>query len=161
MARWMLENKSYESFLPLYKCKRKRPDRYRDVELPIFPGYLFCRFDARARLPVLTTPGVLEIVGAGRLPIPIPESEIDAIRRLFTLALPAEPWPFLEVGQRVYVQDGPLRGVVGILTGVNRKQRLVLAVTLLRRAVAIEVDRAWVLPAVAVNTRAIDLAGRD
>jgi len=144
MAAMMLSHKGYESLLPLYKCKRPRPGRLRDVELPVFPGYLFCQFDATARLPILTTPGVLHVVGLGRAPIPVAENEIQAIQRLVSSPLQAEPWPYVEAGQTVYVQEGPLQGVEGILLAIKNSHRLVISITLLKRAVAVEIERAAV-----------------
>ena len=75
-----LGNKGYEHFLPVYRTKRQWSDRVKEVELPLFPGYLFCRFDINSRLPILVTPGVKLIVGYGKAPIPICENEMDAIR---------------------------------------------------------------------------------
>lgn len=148
MAAMMLEHKGYESFLPLYKCRHHRPDGYRDVQLPLFPGYLFCHFNPTVRLPILTTPGVLHVVGLGRMPVPVEEAEIDSIRRLTSSELYSEPWPYLEGGQSVYIQDGPLQGIVGTLLTVKHGHRLVLSVTLLKRSVAVEIDRNWVVPAI-------------
>jgi transcription antitermination factor NusG len=156
MAAMMLTHKGYESLLPLYKCKRQRPGRLRDVELPVFPGYLFCQFDATARLPILTTPGVLHVVGLGRTPIPVAETEIQAIQRLVNSPLAAEPWPYVEVGQTVCVQEGPLRGVEGILLAIKNGHRLVISVTLLKRAVAVEIERTSVLPTAWQSSRMVD-----
>jgi transcription antitermination factor NusG len=146
LAAMMLTNKGYETLLPLYKCRRRRPDRYKEIHLPLFPGYLFCQFDLNARLPILTTPGVLHVVGFGRAPIPIEPGEMQAVRHLAESQLLAEPCPYLEVGQKVYIQDGPLEGTVGILLALKNGHRLIVSVTLLRRSVAVEVDRDWIRP---------------
>jgi transcription antitermination factor NusG len=156
MAAMMLSHKGYESLLPLYKCKRPRPGRFRDVELPLFPGYLFCQFDATGRLPILTTPGVLQVVGLGRTPMPVAESEIQAIQRLVSSPLQAEPWPYVEVGQTVYVQEGPLQGVEGILLAIKNSHRLVISVTLLKRAVAVEIERGSVVATAPRTSRIAD-----
>ena len=145
MAAMMLDHKGYESFLPLYK-PRRRNSRDRDVRLPLFPGYLFCRFNETFRLPILTTPGVLHVVGLVRVPIPVDDLEVTAIRRLVESPLLPEAWSFLEAGQRVYINDGPLEGIEGTLVTVKNSNRLVLSVALLRRSVAVEIDRAWVSP---------------
>jgi transcriptional antiterminator RfaH len=158
LAATMLANKGYEHLLPLYKCRRRRPDRYKEIQLPIFPGYLFCQFNLSARLPILTTPGILHVVGCGRIPTPIDQAEMEAIRRLAGSCLQAEPWPYLEVGQKVCVQDGPLKGTVGILLAVKNTHRLLLSVTLLQRAVAVEIDRDWVKPASVLHPRAVPLS---
>src|SRR5580700_6204160 len=75
-----LSGKGYDEYLPLYHSRRTWSDRSKDLDLPLFPGYLFCRFDAQFRLPILTTPGVISIVGTGRIPVAIPDLEIDAIQ---------------------------------------------------------------------------------
>src|SRR5579863_4298574 len=122
-----LRGKGYEPFLPIYSCRRRWSDRIKKVELPLFPGYLFCRFDLQNRLPILVTPGVIQVIGNGKNPIPIDDAEIAAIQAVVQSELPREPWPFLQVGQRVSVGWGPLRGSEGILLSVKGNHRLVLS----------------------------------
>lgn len=114
------------------------------VDLPLFPGYLFCRFDVLKKLPILQAPGVIQVVGNHRQPVPVDETEINAIRQLVASGIPNEPWPYLEAGDRVRIWTGPLQGLEGLLVAIKGSHRLVLAVTLLQRAVAVEVDRASV-----------------
>jgi transcription antitermination factor NusG len=140
----MLSGKGYEPFLPVYTCRRRWSDRIKDFELPLFPGYLFCRFDPRNRLPILMTPGVIQVVGAGKTPVPVDEGEITAIQILMGSGLPGRPWAYLQVGQRVRIERGPLAGVEGTLTGFRGRYRLVMSVTLLQRSVAVEVEGAWI-----------------
>ena len=135
-----LEGKGYEWFLPLYKERRRWSDRIKHVEAPLFPGYVFCRFNPNDRLPILKTPGVAQIVGYSRVPVPVAENEIEAIRRLVASGVPNFPCAYLEVGSRVRIEAGALRGVEGILTDVKGKRRLVLSITLLQRSVAVEID---------------------
>ena len=147
VASTVLRGKGYEEFLPVYCSRRRWSDRVKKIDLPLFPGYLFCKFDPQDRLvPVLTTPGVIGIVGAGRKPIPVPEEEIEAVRRVLLSGLAAQPWPFLGVGSRIYIESGPLAGIEGIVTNVDKVYRLVVSVTLLQRSVAVEIDRYWARP---------------
>ena len=139
-----LSGQGYEWFLPLYKLRKRWSDRIKQVEAPLFPGYLFCRFDPQKRLPILKTPGVIQIVGYNRAPTPIEEAEIDAIQTLVASGLPNQPWPFLETGDRVRIESGPLRGLEGILVEFKGNHRLVVSVTLLQRSVAVELDSALV-----------------
>lgn len=141
-----LRFKGYEEFAPLYRIRRRWSDRYREVEVPLFDGYVFCRFDFRCRLPILTTPGVLRIVGSGKEPVSVPDGEIDDLKAVVRSGLPAEPCPFLEAGWQVVIQEGPLRGVQGTLLEIKGRERLVLSVSLLHRSIAVEVDRRWVTP---------------
>jgi transcription antitermination factor NusG len=141
-----LQGRGYESFLPVYKSQRRWSDRFKEIELPLFSGYVFCQFSPLNRLPILSIPGVVHVVGVGRTPIPIDESEIAAIQAAIKSGLPSQPWPFLQVGNRVRIEYGPLCGLEGILSGFRGHQRLVLSVTLLQRSIAVQVDAAWVQP---------------
>jgi transcription antitermination factor NusG len=138
--------KGYEVFLPVYKARRRWSDRVKELELPLFPGYLFSRFDPTHRLPILTTPRVIQIVGVGKTPLPVDENEIVALQAAAHSGLAREPWPFVQIGQRVRVEHGPLCGVEGTLLNVKGAHRLVLSVTLLQRSVALEIDGASVTP---------------
>jgi len=139
-----MEGKGYEWFLPTYKRRKLWSDRIREVQVPLFPGYLFCRFNPQDRLPILKTPGVIKIVGYNRVPIPVDEQEIAAIQKLVASGIPNQPWPYLAVGDRVRIESGPLHGLEGILTSFKGNHRLVLSVTLLQRSVAVEIDSAFV-----------------
>ena len=141
-----LRVRGLESFLPLYKQQKRWSDRFKEVELPLFPGYVFCQFNPLNRLPVLTVPGVVHIVGAGKNLLPIDESEIMAIQAAVKSGLPTKPSPFLEIGQKVRIVNGPLCGFEGILLGFRGHQRLVLSITLLQRSVAVEINGEWVRP---------------
>lgn len=142
----MAQNKGFEEFLPLYQSRRRWSDRLKSVELPLFPGYLFCRLDPQYRLPLLTIPGVLHFVGIGKIPVPIEDAEIAALQTAVRSGLLTEPWPFLEIGQRVRLDDGPLAGLEGILVGTSKQQRIVVSVTLLKRSVAVTIERHWATP---------------
>lgn len=142
-----LRLKGYEEFLPVYRSKRKWSDRVKELELPLFSGYLFCRFDFNQRLPILITPGVKLIVGLGKTPTPVSEGEIAALRRVVASGAAAEPHDYLSVGQRVRIREGSLAGLEGILVEAKNSWRMVLSVELLRRSVAVEVDRAALAPA--------------
>jgi transcription antitermination factor NusG len=141
-----LEAKGYEQFVPLYKFKKRWSDRVKVLEAPLFPGYLFCRFDPQFRLPILKTPGVIQIIGYNRIPTPIDETEISAIQTVIESGMPTQPWPYLEVGQRVRIGSGSLRGLDGLVVKMKENHRLVVSVTLLRRSVAVEIDSSLVEP---------------
>jgi transcription antitermination factor NusG len=141
-----LENRSIECFLPTYKSFRKWSDRTKEIQQALFPGYVFCRFDFENRQPVVMTAGVLQIVGNGRAAMPIADAEIAALQVAVGSGLPSQPWPYLEVGERVRVNYGHLSGLEGILINFKGNHRVVLSVTLLQRSVAMEVDLSWVTP---------------
>jgi transcription antitermination factor NusG len=139
-------NKGFEEFLPTYVSRRRWSDRLKSVELPLFPGYLFCRMEPQHRFPLLTIPGVLHIVGIGRVPVPIEDHEIGTIRSIIQSGLVVEPWPFQKVRQWVRLKAGPLAGFEGILIGTATNQRVIACVGLLQRSVAVSIEQRWVMP---------------
>lgn len=133
-----LRGKGYEEFLPLHKARRRAPSRTRIVDLPLFPGYLFCRFEETHRLPVLTTPGVFHIVTrAGQL-VPVPDEEIGSLQMMLRSKLPIEEVPY-SPGDKVKIVTGPLAGVEGSVSRIKDKYRVVVSVAMLERSVAVEV----------------------
>jgi transcription antitermination factor NusG len=142
----ILRGKGYEEFAALYLTKRRWSDRLKEVELPLFPGYVFCRFDPEQRLPILTTAGVVHIVGVGNRPAPVDQGEIAAVKAVIRSGLPARPWPFLHVGERVRVECGSMKDVEGIVVSLRKELRLVISVTILQRSVAVEIERDWIRP---------------
>jgi transcription antitermination factor NusG len=151
-SRWesttadLLRGKGLETLLPTYTTKRKWSDRFKVVESPLFPGYVFCRFDVHNRLPVLITPGVISVVGRGKTPIAVDDAEIFSLQAAVGSGIQMEPWPYVEVGERVRVKDDVLEGMEGILTSFKGSDRVVISVSLLRRSVALEIDRSRIAP---------------
>jgi len=141
-----LRERGYEEFSPSYQVQRRWSDRTKTIEQFLFPGYVFARLNPHHRLLVLTAPGVVGLVGFGKSPASIPEQEIENIRKMVRSGVLMKPWPFLEVGQRVLIERGPLAGVEGILLEVKGTFRLVVSISLLHRSVSAEVDRTWVRP---------------
>jgi transcription antitermination factor NusG len=141
-----LLNKGYEGFLPLYSHQSRWSDRIKEVQLPLFPGYLFCRFDINKRLPILITPGVMHVVGIGKVPHPVDEEEIAALQTIVISGLQTEPRSYLNIGEKVRVEIGPLAGVEGILLAMKGSNRLVISVSLLQRSVSVEINESWVRP---------------
>ena len=141
----VLRSKGLEEFLPVAMARRRWSDRVKTIETPLFPGYVFCRFDRSNRLPILTVPGVVSVIGVGKEPMPIPDHEIEAIETVLRSGLHSQPWPYLPGGQRIRIEKGALTGLEGIVVnGKKNEWRLVVSVTLLQRSVAVEIDRAWI-----------------
>jgi transcription antitermination factor NusG len=143
-ANLLLENTGLECFLPVSKSTRRWSDRLKEIEVPLFPGYLFCRMNPHNRLPILMTPGVIQIVGVGKSPIPVEEEQIEAIQHVEKSGLPVMPWPYMEVGHVARIGEGPLRGLEGIVVKIKSGMKLVLSVGLLQRSVAVEIERNWI-----------------
>ncbi len=145
-VRSQLERKHIEAFLPTIARWSRWKDRKKRIDWPLFPGYCFARFDPGARLAVLTCVGVVRIVSTEGEPTPIPDPEIEGIRRLVETDLAFDPCPLIKEGTRVEVMHGPLKGISGRLVRKNDKARLVLAVDLIGQAVSVEVDAGDVRP---------------
>ncbi len=139
-----IESRGVECFLPRYKSLRKWSDRTKEIEQALFPGYLFSRFAYESRQQVVTAPGVLQVVGSGKVAIPVPDCEIEALQVAMRSEVASEPWPYLRTGERVKVNCGRLSGLEGILINFKGNHRVVLSVTLLQRSLALEVDLSWV-----------------
>ncbi len=146
-AAALMETKGLTVFCPTYRHKTVRSTGAKAIiQKALFPGYLFCRIDLNNRMPVLETTFVASIVSVGKAPIEIPPSEIESLQTLIANAPDPQPDPYLSVGQKVRVTEGPLTGVEGAVTRTRDKYRVVVAITLLQRAVSAEVDRCAVLP---------------
>src|SRR6516225_4652564 len=156
----LLRGKGYQTLLPTYKTKKDWGGKPREVNAPLFPGYVFCQFDAQNRLPVLVTPGVVSVVGRGKIPVPVDDAEIAAVQTVVSSGFHAQPWPFLELGQRVRIETEPLQGLEGILVHFKGNHRIVLSVSLLLRSVALEIDRSSVRPLGLPEAPVLDLGSR-
>jgi transcriptional antiterminator NusG len=142
VVRSQLDEKHVTSFLPtLTKWSRWR-DRRKQIEVPLFPGYVFARFAPGERLLVLKCSGVVSLVSVNGAPVPIPDHEIEGIRQLVASTLPYDPCPTIKTGTMVEVTHGPLKGVVGRLTRKGTQARLILAVNLIGQGVSVQVDAA-------------------
>jgi transcription antitermination factor NusG len=157
----LLSGKGYQTFLPTYKTKKRWNGQSREINAALFPGYVFCQFDAQKRLPILVTPGVIAVVGRGRVPLPVDDSEIAAIQTVVSSGFRVEPWPYLELGQKIRIKNDSLEGLEGILINFKGNHRIVVSVSLLRRSVALEIDRSCVSPVGQDRGRVLEpIAGR-
>lgn len=129
-----------ESFLPLYRAHRRAAGRIRESDLPLFPGFVFCRFSLHERRALYDVPGVLALVAAGHEAAVIPTEEIEAIRAAIRAGVPLRPWPYKEQTEKMTVAGGPLRGARGAVIKVRKTRQLVLSVEALRRALIAGLD---------------------
>lgn len=139
-----LKGKSFNVYLPKVQVWSRRVDRRKIIEKPLFPGYLFveCIMDNELLLEILKTPGVAKVLGyTPERPTPVPREQITSIQTVIDSGTKIKYHPFLDIGDRVMVVMGPLKGVVGILVSTNdKKGKLVISVNLLNRAIAVELD---------------------
>lgn len=136
-----LTSRSLTGFAPVYHARRRWSDRVKEVEVPLFPGYVFCRFAFADRLKVIGAPGVRGIVGFAGKPTPIPDLEIESVKMLIASGHPVSPAAPLTAGQPVRISEGALAGVEGIVVREKSCYRVVVKVELLNRAVQVELDR--------------------
>ncbi|HEX4169670.1 MAG TPA: transcription termination/antitermination NusG family protein [Bryobacteraceae bacterium] len=142
----ILVDKSFEAFPATSKTAFKTRKAGYSESRALFPGYIFSRFDVRYRMPILVTPGVQAIVGCGKVPIPVDDNEIAAIRQVLESGVPVEPCPYLEIGDPVEVNEGPLTGMRGIVLQQRSSCRVVLSVALIQRSIRVEVPPHAVIP---------------
>ncbi len=137
-----LASRKIESYHASFPEIHEWADRRKVVHRPLFPGYVFARFSGSSeeRVLVLQAPGVVRILGSDRAIEPIPDVEIDSIRRMLRSGRPWQSHPFLREGARARVRRGPLRNVEGILVRVKSDARLVMSITLFSKSVATEVN---------------------
>lgn len=145
-AAHFLKCRGYEVFYPRYVERRQWSDRIKTAEVALFSGYLFCRFDPENCTKIVSTPGVLRIVSAGRQPISVDENEIDSLRVLVNSFQFLQPWPYLHVGQRVAIRSGPLCGAEGVIIRIKGRLKLVVSINILQRSVAVELGSEVVAP---------------
>ncbi len=141
-----LRERGVEQFLPLYESVRRWKDRRVQLQLPLFPGYVFVHLALRDRLRVLNIPSVARLVGFGGPPVALPDNEMEALRSSLASQLRAEPHPYLKVGRRVRVANGPLAGLEGIVVRKKKQLRFVLSLDLIMRSVSVEMDAADLRP---------------
>jgi transcription antitermination factor NusG len=146
LAERGLRNQDFETYVPMHRVRRQWSDRTKMIEAPLFPGYVFCRFEAQDKLRVLTSPAVRGVVSFGRDPLPVENSEIDSIRTLISTGKPIDICPYLRAGEYVCIQSGPFASVRGFILRVQDNWRVVVAIEALGCSVSVEVDAAHVLP---------------
>jgi transcription antitermination factor NusG len=143
---WALSLRGVEQYLPVYRGRYRSAGRFKDVDLPLFPQYVFCKMQTGSRAQVLSTPGVFRFLAFGSRLATVDSFEMENIRRAVTPEAELQPWPFLAAGDWVEIAEGPLSGLVGRLISTKGESRLILGISLLQRSVAVTLDRRWVRP---------------
>ena len=143
----ILQYKGYQPFAPTYLSRKQWSDRIKTLEEPLFPGYVFVRTPGTTAVSGLlcSTPGVIRILSFGGHPSPVPNSEVDAVRRLALSAKPL-PTPYVNVGQKVEIREGPFAGIVGIVRQIKNRACLIVSVQLISQSVYVEADEFQIGP---------------
>ena len=137
-----IERRSFSCFLPVYRSVRRWKDRRKELELALFPGYVFVRMALEKKLRVLEVPGVVHLVSFNGQPAPVPAEQIETLRERLSNAGRIEPHPYLSKGRRVRVRSGAMEGLEGIVVRRKDSCRIVFSIDLIQRSVAVEVDEA-------------------
>lgn len=145
---YLLSQKGYECLTPTYRHRRKWSDRTVEIDLPLFPTYVFCRLSSSALGKAISTSGVIRIVGFSGKPAEVTVEEIEALQVLMQSRLLREPWKYIANGTLVLVETGPLTGVQGVIHQDENYRRLVISITLLQRSVAIQLDESTIVSVV-------------
>ena len=141
-----LEERRIEHFLPVYRSVRRWKDRRKELDLVLFPGYVFVRLSWRERLRVLQLPGVVRFVSFNGQPVALPGDDIEALRNGLAQGVRADHHPYLTAGRRVKVTHGPMSGAQGILLRTKTNCRVVIAIDAIMRSVSVEVAEEDVTP---------------
>lgn len=144
-----LSRRSVENFLPLYSSVRRWRDRRVTLQLPIFPGYLFVRIAPCDRLRVVQIAGVARFVCFNGTPEVLPDEEVTALKRSLELGVRAQPHPYLTVGRRVRIKNGPLAGLRGIVMRWKANWRVVISLDMIQRSLSVDMDSSDLETAVA------------
>jgi transcription antitermination factor NusG len=141
-----IEQRSISCFLPVYRSVRRWKDRRKELELALFPGYVFVQLELKDRFRVLQLPSAVRLISFNGQPAVLPEAEIEELRQRLSRGGRVEPHPYLRVGRRVRVSAGPMQGLEGIIVRRKDRCRVVFSLDLIMRSVAVEVDETDVEP---------------
>ena len=141
-----LEDRGVQQFLPLYTTTHRWRNGRHKVQLPLFPGYIFVQLNPTERSKVLEVPGVVYIVASHGVPVSIPSEEIEQLRNALQAGVLARPYPYLKVGARVEIRNGPLQGLIGIIQRWHGKFRVIISVDLIMQSMVVDVDASDVTP---------------
>lgn len=137
-----IERRNLSCFLPLYRSLRRWKDRRKELDLVLFPGYIFVRIALENRLQVLNLPGALRFVSFNGQPAALPAEEIEALQSRLSGDVRIEPHPYLRKGRRVRVRSGAMQGLEGIVVRRKDRCRIIFSIDLIMRSVAVELDEA-------------------
>jgi len=139
-VKTQLDGRGVENFLPSYEKTSQWKDRKKLIQMPLFPGYLFVRILSVRRLEVLKAYGVVQILGNSTGPMPIPEEQMASVKRFVEVGLKCDPHPYLKIGKKVRITEGPLEGLQGILVRKKNRSLFVISVEMIQRSVSVELE---------------------
>ncbi|MFQ5676744.1 MAG: UpxY family transcription antiterminator [bacterium] len=141
-----LREKGLESYLPLHTVRRRWSDRWKNVKEPLFSCYVFVRIAQIQRIYAVQTHGVVRLVAFSEGPAPIPDHEIEAIKRILEGTDSFETNPYLTIGQMVKVIHGPLEGIQGRLVERRGRKCLIVGIEQIKQSISVEIGEHDVQP---------------
>ncbi len=135
-----IQRRRFQCLVPVYKSVRRWKDRQKELEMVLFPGYVFVQMALEKRLQVLQVRGIVHLVSFNGQPAIVPAREIDALQRRLLDGVKFEPHPYLKIGRRVRVRRGPMEGLEGIVVRRKDRCRIVFSIDLIMRSVAVEIE---------------------
>ena len=129
--------RSVEHYIPFYREKVKWSDRTKIAERPLFSGYVFARFTPQSRIAVISTPGVLHLLGDEERNL-VSSEELTKIREGLEAGIPLRPHGGLAVGMRVRVRGGVFAGAEGVITELRKQCKVILALAAIRQCFSLE-----------------------
>jgi transcription antitermination factor NusG len=143
-----LTDRRIEVFLPMREILSRWKDRKKKIWIPLFPGYIFVNHidTPENRFRILNIPGAVRFVGYEGHADPVPEDQIQHVRLFLESSLSIDPYPYMQIGTKVEVMAGPLKGVKGLLVEKRGRFRFIVQVDLIRQAISIEIDASDVRP---------------
>jgi transcription antitermination factor NusG len=137
-----LTDRNIEVFLPMREILSRWKDRKKKIWIPLFAGYIFVNHidTPQNRIRILNIPGAVRFVGQEGRAQPIPEEQIQYVRRFLESSIAIDPYPYMQIGARVEVIAGPLKGIRGTLVEKRGRFHFVIQVDLIRQAVSVEID---------------------
>lgn len=130
--------RSVEHYLPVYIERSRWTDRSVQLERPLFMGYVFLRFSPPKRLSVISTPGVIRLLGDSDSQRVSP-IELDRIRESLASGHSLRPHPAIPVGTQVRIRSGVFEGVLGIVTELRQQCKVVLWLAAVQQCFSLEI----------------------
>ncbi|HAN17187.1 MAG: hypothetical protein A2X13_06070 [Bacteroidetes bacterium GWC2_33_15] len=135
----LLQEESYESFLPLHWVVRQWSDRKKRLQVPLFPNYIFVKIEYNKIFEVIKTPKIINCVKFNKTPAFLKQDEIDNIIQIIDNRYPIEVCCNMKTGDSVIITEGLLAGMKGVLVEERGSSRFAVRVESLQQSLLVNV----------------------
>ncbi len=149
---FLLDKLGIKHFLPLLPTSRRWKDRHKVVSFPLFPSYLFVYSDLKDKIEIVSTEGVVRLVGFNGKPSSIPDVQIENLRQLLIKPEFVKPSVYISTGKKVEILHGPFAGIQGRLLQYNGRRRVVVGIDSIQQSISVEVEKSWIKPIEMTNS---------